>query len=37
MLERIKEQEILEWKGKLTQTVNHKGVYPRATQIGKSS
>ena len=32
MLEKIKEEEILDWQGKLTQTVNHKGVYPRAVQ-----
>ena len=30
--EKIKEEEILDWQGKLTQTVNHKGVYPRAVQ-----
>ena len=32
MLENIKEHEILEWKGKFTQTVKQKGVYPRAVQ-----
>lgn len=32
MLENIKKHEILEWKGEFTQTVNKKGVYPRAVQ-----
>lgn len=32
MILKIKENEILNWNGKLTQTVNNKGVYPRAVQ-----
>jgi probable LLM family oxidoreductase len=32
MLLRLNESEIVEWKGKLTQTINKRGVYPRPYQ-----